>query len=533
MPLDFPIGQGGRILRMNNKFAVVVSFIASLLFLVGYSLANTANEGTSTKQNTVDDSAKDSGNFLNQSFMPTPDKIQQWHLVKDAGGPTLSGSPSWKSYTAFLEEHYRACGLVDIKKDVITYNRWFTSDDRKAGNWTLSVDGKEVPVASYWAYSGSTPPSGCTAPLIYYDQKNPPASIEGKIVVFDTPSLPESLPPDMLKPSFEYASDPESLPTDSFTADQFYQVNYYARFSGWKEIITKGKASGALVISNMGPARAAGVYTLPPPPSEFGVPGLFLDRVAGRGVRAAAKEGRTATLKLIVMREKAETYFLSGYLPGKNYGREDDEMILLISHTDGPAISQENGGLGILAVIEYFSHILRSERSRTLLVVLDPQHYMPGRHSVDWFKLHPEIASKVVASMGIEHLGQVEYRERGDDFLPTGKPEVTQLFVQDNDVLIKWAIKAVKDNHLPRTMVHCPLRKGQGRWIGMGDVAVKRNIPGYALSALMSAYWSAEARIDKFDKDLMWKQIAVAVQLIGELMRADLKEIAVPNKGGS
>ena len=61
---------------MNNKFAVVVSFIASLLFLVGYSLANTANEGTSTKQNTVDDSAKDSGNFLNQSFMPTPDKIQ-------------------------------------------------------------------------------------------------------------------------------------------------------------------------------------------------------------------------------------------------------------------------------------------------------------------------------------------------------------------------------------------------------------------------------------------------------------------------
>jgi len=67
----------------------------------------------------------------------------------------------------------------------------------------------------------------------------------------------------------------------------------------------------------------------------------------------------------------------------------------------------------------------------------------------------------------------------------------------------------------------------------MGDVAVKRNIPGYALSAFMSAYWSTEARIDKFDKDLMWKQIAVALQLTGELMRADLKEIAVPNKGGS
>jgi hypothetical protein len=44
----------------------------------------------------------------------------------------------------------------------------------------------------------------------------------------------------------------------------------------------------------------------------------------------------------------------------------------------------------------------------------------------------------------------------------------------------------------------------------------------------MNAYWSTEARIDKFDKDLTWKQIAVATQLIAELMQADLKAIAVP-----
>jgi hypothetical protein len=239
-------------------------------------------------------------------------------------------------------------------------------------------------------------------------------------------------------------------------------------------------------------------------------------------------EGRTATIKLIAMREKAETYFLSGFLPGKHYGKEDDELILLICHTDGPSISQENGPLGILAVIQYFSHIPRNKRPRTLLVVLDPQHYMPGRHAVDWFKLHPNAASKIVASIGVEHLGQLEYREKGDVFFPTGQPEVTQLFVQDSDVLIKLAIKAVKDNHLPRTLVYCPLRKGQGRWIGMGEVALKRRIPGYGISATMSAYWSTEARIDKFDKDLAWKQIALATQLTGELMKADLEEIAVP-----
>jgi len=36
-----------------------------------------------------------------------------------------------------------------------------------------------------------------------------------------------------------------------------------------------------------------------------------------------------------------------------------------------------------------------------------------------------------------------------------------------------------------------------------------------------------EARIEKFDNDLAWKQIAVATQLTDELMKADLKKIAI------
>ena len=78
-----------------------------------------------------------------------------------------------------------------------------------------------------------------------------------------------------------------------------------------------------------------------------------------------------------------------------------------------------------------------------------------------------------MASIGVEHLGQLEHREQGDEFLPTGLPEETQLFVQDNDLLIKMAVKAVQDNHLPRTLIQCPPRKGQGMWIGRGTVALK------------------------------------------------------------
>ena len=96
---------------------------------------------------------------------------------------------------SFLENGFKKCGLTDIKKDFITYDRWLTSNDRNKGAWSLSIESKDVWVASYWPNSGSTNTSGVTAPLIYYDDENPPASIEGKIVVFEIPRLPDPLPP--------------------------------------------------------------------------------------------------------------------------------------------------------------------------------------------------------------------------------------------------------------------------------------------------------------------------------------------------
>jgi len=464
---------------------------------------------------------------IDTSFLPSADALQQWHILKDTGGPTFAGSPSWKSYLLFLENGLSTCGLTDINKDFITYNRWFTSNDRDQGDWSLSVEDKAIRVASYWPNSGSTSATGVTAPLLYYDDEHPPGSVEGKIVVFEIPPLPDPLPPMFdVYSGFEYVSDSTTHPTDGFSLRQWYHIAYPALFGGYNDILKNGRAAGGLVISDMGPARASGIYMLPYESSECGVPALYLDRVSGREVKEASLKGLTATLKLVAMKEEAETFFLSGCLPGKQYGKAHDEIVLLLTHTDGPNLTQENGALGILAVMHYFSHIPQEERRRTLLAVLDPQHYMPGRHAVDWFEHHPERAGKIVASMGIEHLGQLEYRERGDEFFPTGKPEVTRLFVQDNDHLIQMAMKAVKDHHLPRTYIHCPPRSG-GRWEAMGSIALERDIPGYGFSTDMSAHWSLDARIDTFDKNLAWKQIAVATQLTGTLLQADLMKIAV------
>ena len=447
--------------------------------------------------------------------------LQRWHEEKARGGPTFSGSPAWRAHAEFVERELRARGVADLVREPIRYRRWFTADDPAAQRWTLSIAGESVPVASYWAYSGSTGEQGVTGPLVHYDPQSPPASIEGRIVVFDIPTLPDPVPPMFAPAGHEFATaDLEGIDRGLIT-DHWYQVNYATRFGGFGEILQKGKAAGGIVIFDMGQARARGIYTFPLlKVGELGVPALYLDRVAGKNVRAAAGNGQVATLRLLAEREDTETWFLTGILPGRNYGTPDDRLVLLVTHTDGPNLTQENGALGILALVDYFNRVPQAERQRSLLIVLDPQHYMPGRHLVNWYERHPDVTARIVGVVGVEQLGQREYAERGDAFVQTGRPEVSVFFTQADPVLISAAQAAISAERLSRTELRVPAHQGQGRWIGLADVAVERGWPAFALNTEMSAYWSTVPGIESFDARLCRQQLSVLVELTRTLMDA-------------
>lgn len=203
----------------------------------------------------------------------------------------------------------------------------------------------------------------------------------------------------------------------------------------------------------------------------------------------------------------------------------------MTSHTDGPSVSQENGALGVLAIVRYFSNIPQSVRPRTLMIYLDNRHYMPGMESAfaqyDWFTLHPEAKTSVVASVGTEHLGQVEYNEVGEVYAQTGRVESSFLWARNNQLLIDMAIDAVKASKWPRCQVNCVERPGvnnllQGVWYGLGGIARTWNIPGYGTMGTQGGYWATTARISAFDKNLFYKQIATMSQLTGQLMVAKL-----------
>src|SRR5262249_26824267 len=102
------------------------------------------------------------------------------------------------------------------------------------------------------------------------------------------------------------------------------------------------------------------------------VPALWVGRAAGARLRQLAQGGAEATLTLeadIVSDAPTET--LIAMLPGVS----SDEVIIVNSHTDGPNATEENGGIGILALARYFSRMPKSARPRTLVFVLTTGHF--------------------------------------------------------------------------------------------------------------------------------------------------------------
>jgi hypothetical protein len=164
------------------------------------------------------------------------------------------------------------------------------------------------------------------------------------------------------------------------------------------------------------------------------------------------------------------------------------------------------------------------------MVFLDNRHYMPGMErgnaKQDWFTKHPADKESIVALIAMEHLGQMEFREVGDAFAPTGKIEPSILWTRNNQILIDKAITAVKDHKWSRVMVQSVERPGihngpQGVWYGMGKIALEWDLPAYATMGTQGAYWSTTGRLDEFDKNQFVTQVAAMCQLTGELMLMD------------
>lgn len=499
----------------------------------------------------AEDEYADKFTEVESSWLISADEAHEWAMVKDANLPTLTGSTEWRNYMAFLERKLVEYGVADVLHNSWQFERWHTSEEPR--NWSLTSDGRPVRVAHYGANSGSTGPDGITAELVYYDHDNPPASIEGKIVVI--PARPHREPPrdddyliNFTYTDYEFRTNEETFPApltyvppeESFTFDIWYQL-----LQPLHRIAVEGGAAGAVIVYDMAYERTKGLYSFPVP-ELYDAPTVVLSREDGARVIADARVGKMATLRLEAEVNTATAYQLIGYLPGKDYGTAADEQIVLVNHTDGPSITQDNGALGLLAIIKYYANIPRKHRPRTLTVFLDCRHYMPGMESAhqapDWLNRNPNAADSFFGLIHAEHMGEMDYREVNGEVQPTGLAEHSYLWTRNNPRLIDAAVNAVKRYGWSRAQVSVPERAGvnggpQQPWWGVGAMGTRDtgyyncevwhclDLPGFGLGGFLGHYWTSDASIDRWSNVLFRSQAATMIELTGMLMSADLEAI--------
>ena len=512
---------------------------------------------------------------INPAFMITPDQAWDWHVFKSQGGPTYAGSTGWTRFTNFLLAKLPEFGAVDLDSVEIPYDHYIVDDwpdrrthlhDSGVAVEKLVTDGTPVPVvASYGMTSGSTPPEGITAPMLYYDPAKPPADADmaGKILVFQT--APQPAPPysnsfldNYALTDYEWRSPgkwpPLFTPPPTSVTSSYHCRWVWSQLGRFAAIGIKARAAGMVIVYDLSPGAAFGlaqrsVYT---PDGKAGLgakyvncPTLTLDRVNGAKVLADAKAGKTARLTLTARFQRDTGKAFIAYLPGKDYGTPRDEQVLIATHTDAMSLIEENGGLGMLGIMSYFNHLPRSARPRTLAFYFDCRHFMPGGEAswpqFDYYTIHPERLKSIVATIGVEHMGArqtIEVGPGGNQYVYSSEtPEdggvITSLMdVYNNNIWLVEAIaRAATDNRWPRVDVKsgdgAPGVNGgfQGRVKSPMNKGRAYRIPGIGLAGdWPGAGTQTYAQIDSeagprgFDKDYFVQQVAGLSQLAGELM---------------
>lgn len=529
--------------------------------------------------------------FLRQikpNLMITPEMALKWASFKSGLGPTYTGSDGGIRFLNFIQTTMQEFGAVDLFIQDLPYTRYTVNDwpDPRTHVYGSGVEveklisnGTPVPVvASYGMTSGSTPPQGITATMIYYDPANPPTSAQmaGKIVVFKTVPYPAAKPG--VNPPYDYTS--AVLPNYTYT-DYEYQTpgKWYSMFQpvppsvsssywyrwvwsqlgGFAATAMKSGAAGMVVVYDLSPAGAFGliqrsVYSLTgsggPGTVYKNVPTLCLDRVNGAKVVADAQAGAVATLTLKASFENVTGQYVIGYLPGKDYGTPNDQQILLSTHTDAMSLVEEDGSFGMLGIMYYMNHIPQKDRPKTLVFWFDSRHFMPGAEGAwsqyDYYLNNPDKLKPIVATMGMEHMGgrsTIETGPDGNDYVyahegpNSGRLITSFIDVNNNNIWFIGTIAgAAEDNHWPRVeassgnvapgvnggfqkQVLSPVNKGR---------SYNPQIPGVGLAGDWPGAWTQEysqldtqAGFPGFDANYFVAQVAGLSQIAGSIMAQD------------
>src|SRR5215467_2789498 len=346
------------------------------------------------------------------NLLPSQKEVWDWQLWMAKLGPKYTGNPAHTQFVEFLAAHLKEFGL-DVTREHYTFPRW------DARRWEITIRPPsgaifKAPVTSYFPYSGETPSAGVTGELVYAGH-NPSFNLDGlqgKVALIDFATAVRRFGENYKAWGIYPAS--AHFPTE------------YKPARGAVNDLTQFQKAGAVAVilawTDVSDANAADQYTPFSRPPQ-GIPGLYVGRDTGVALKKLAGSGAKATLVL-----EAETYpdTPTDTVIATLLGTNSDEVIIINTHTDGPNATEENGGIGILALAKYFARLPKAGRKRTLVFALTTGHFaapwVPSMRGI--IQKYPDLIRKTVAALTVEHLGCKEWADDASlHYSPTGENE--------------------------------------------------------------------------------------------------------------
>ena len=242
----------------------------------------------------------------------------------------------------------------------------------------------------------------------------------------------------------------------------------------------------------------------------------------------------------------AATETVWGSLKGSG---DTGKNIIINTHTDGPNATEENGGLGLVALAQYLAGLPSRNHDMYFALVtghfqlpqfggeiLDLAHPEVGYGAISkWMLDHPDIYQAATLGVTVEHLGATMWTNDPvtGQYVPTGGSEWGTTYTMQRDILslvnaeqdaYLAAVAAVNASGWPDYPVATvrpgtiPFYVGEGSSLyaaGLGTVSLCP-APTYLLQA-GDAQQPQLLDLDKLDQRLMYGQILACAQTIGAL----------------
>ncbi|MEK4059797.1 MULTISPECIES: hypothetical protein [Paenibacillus] len=466
---------------------------------------------------------------MNSNNLPDKEKLWYWQEELNRVGPRFTGNKAHRKLIDFFEQELTDMGLK-VNRDKHLFTKW------EAKQWSLSVQAEhggieEYPVTSYYPYSGTTTEDGVVGELIYCGLG--PGNFKqaaGKIAIVEVTvsKLPSSVAlrkrtsfPKSAKLPFGLRNSVVSSLMKGPDLVEAQQAGVLGVICVWKKISAE---------------NVRGQY-LPFTTALKDCPALWVDGNTGDQLKQLAFRHAKARLVLHAeIEENADSDTLYAILPGTNRS----ENILINTHTDGPNACEENGGVGLLAMAEYFSKLPLEQRQRDLVFVFVTGHFqipqfgIQGQATTRWLHDHPELwdgvggHQKAVAGLTLEHLGCREWKDNQENsqYSDTGNLE-TELVYTANEMMNTIYLDSLKGRTKVRSITLKPVNNihfGEGQPLfdaGIPNISLVP-APDYLCATGPNGY------LDKLDIDFMDEQIGSFIKMTTVIDRTPVEVLGQP-----